>query len=253
MIALVQLPATAAELSDWLRGELELGFGFEYSEYERDSLEEGVWFVPVTLSYLFDDFVPTPTRRDQIEISLLASYLRVDSEFSGIETINHGQGDLLLELTYLAFPARWPALAISGRVKFPTASKDDLLGTGATDYGVQVEFFKRFGRFTPFLVGGYGVTGRVSDFDLRDGPFASVGVTASIGKRVGLGIAYEWRQSVSIAGENSHELLPFASIALPGAGPLRVVRLEPYASVGFTEASPKFAAGLQIRLGFPIR
>jgi len=71
-----------------------------------------------------------------------------------------GVGDLEMTLFYRFFDekALWPALAIAGEVKVPTAT-DPLIGTGETDYTPFLIASKRIGRCDVHLNFGYGILG----------------------------------------------------------------------------------------------
>jgi len=80
-----------------------------------------------------------------------------------------GQGDLEVTLTHLLAGERasLPAIAIAGEVKLPTA-KNDLIGTGETDYTVLAILSKRHGRFDSHLNAGYTIVGSPAGTSLNN-------------------------------------------------------------------------------------
>jgi hypothetical protein len=78
-----------------------------------------------------------------------------------------GAGDLEVTGSYLARRETpgFPALAVAGEVKFPTA-KDVLIGTGKTDYAGYLIASKAFGRFDVHANLGYTVIGQPSGVEL---------------------------------------------------------------------------------------
>lgn len=71
-----------------------------------------------------------------------------------------GLGDLEMTLTWRFLDERewWPALAVAGEVKVPTA-RNTLIGTGEADYSPYMIASKRFGNLDTHLNLGYGFLG----------------------------------------------------------------------------------------------
>jgi hypothetical protein len=61
------------------------------------------------------------------------------------EENENGLGDTELKLKYRLLDEKgWiPAFAISGKLKIPTASKSKGLGSGKTDFGIRIHFYRR--------------------------------------------------------------------------------------------------------------
>ncbi len=72
-----------------------------------------------------------------------------------------GAGDLEVTMTYLARQERgaWPALALAGEVKVPTA-RDQLIGTGKSDYALYLIGSTTRGRFSTHANVGYAILGK---------------------------------------------------------------------------------------------
>lgn len=249
-------------LGHWLHGELRVGTGIDYSrgDYGEDATTDMI-YVPFSLAYTFDDFAPTPTRRDQLELRAVLPYLYVDGVLtSGASTTERedGIGDLLVTVAYLYYPvAEWaPASEWSIDVKVPTASESDGLGTGETDVALELALFQRFGDFVPFASGSYRFIGDNRDYDLRNGATASVGASWLPHPGFSVGVSYDWRQSISrrstgdavVQNDDAHELTLFGALPLVGG-----LRLAPYAVAGLSQGSPDFAVGAQIHWTVPFR
>ena len=76
-------------LARWLHGELRAATGIDYSrgDYGHET-ETEMLYVPFTLTYLFDQFAPSPTPRDQLELKLSVPYLEVDGPIeAGAEVV----------------------------------------------------------------------------------------------------------------------------------------------------------------------
>ncbi len=255
-------------LARWLHGELRVATGIDYSrgDYGQDA-ETEMLYVPLTLTYLLDQFAPSPTARDQLELKLSVPYLLVDGPLeAGAETSarESGIGDVLLGVSYLYYPERagLPAGELGLRVKLPTADEERGLGTGRTDYTLQLTLFQRYGDFVPFVSAGYRFIGKNRpEFVLRNGATASAGLSWIPMERWSLGISYDWRQAISrrivpssiasdalVRSDDGHELTFFGSAPL-GAW----LRLSPYVVAGLSLGSPEFAVGAQLQVVVPVR
>jgi len=90
---------------------------------------------------------------------------------AGQKVTTSGIGDIILRgRYYLVEEKDWmPLIAVTGRLKLPTASASQGLGTGKMDEGVGMEVSKRLGdRWITFLDGGFNVIGRPDGLNLRN-------------------------------------------------------------------------------------
>ena len=260
--------ANAPSLQDWLAGQLTLAAGLDYSrgDYGQETDTE-VLYVPFTIRYLFDEFAPTPTRRDQLEFGLSVPYVEVDGPFgTGARQTSREQGigDIQLGISYLYYPERLalPASEWSFQAKLPTADESRGLGTGKADFALQLTLFQRYGDFVLFASGGYRFIGKnPPDYILRNGATAGVGLSWIPLEGWSLGASYDWRQAIAktlptdavtrdalVTADDGHELVFFGSIPL-GAW----LKASPYGVVGLSDGSPNFALGAQLQLSIPIR
>ena len=155
-----------------------------------------------------------------------------------------GLGDTVLSATY-QLPARsasGPFVDIGFEVKIPTADEDKGLGTGATDYGVQVDLYQMMGRTTWFGTAGYRFRGSSSAFArLRDSSYVSLGFSRPASDTWSYGLIYDFREAGSASSHETHELLPFVSLT-----PTPHWTLMTYVARGFTPDSPAIAIGAQL-------
>jgi len=109
----------------------------------------------------------------------------------GQKVTTAGIGDIILRGRYYIVEEREavPLIAITGRVKIPTANQNLGLGTGALDYGFGAEVSKLLGeRWIAFLDGGYNVIGDPSGitfqnqywYDLGGGYYVTKDMLASV-------------------------------------------------------------------------
>lgn len=156
----------------------------------------------------------------------------------------NGIGDVVLSASYVFLPdsAALPVVEFTGKVKFGTGSTSKGLGTGEHDYVLKLDVSKSFGRFTPFVAGGYKFIGDPPGVDLRNKAFAGGGTIFRASDWLNLGLAYDWSQSSVDGRGDSHELSPFGTIKLG-----RHFRIDPYAVVGVSSNAPDWGGGLQLR------
>lgn len=99
----------------------------------------------------------------------------------------NGAGDLEVTLTHLLLPEAGsrPALAVAAEVKIPTA-KNDLIGTGKTDYAILGIASRRLGRLDTHLNLGYTFVGSPSGANLQNIFNYAIGATLKVDPRLNL-------------------------------------------------------------------
>jgi hypothetical protein len=89
-----------------------------------------------------------------------------------------GLGDIILRGRYYIFEEQryLPLVAVTARMKFPTANASQGLGTGALDHGYGVEISKLIGeKWLAFLDGGYNFIGDPDGLDLQNQYWYDIG------------------------------------------------------------------------------
>lgn len=155
-----------------------------------------------------------------------------------------GIGDTVLSATYQfpAYSAGGPFLDLGFEVKIPTADESKGLGTGATDYGLQLDVYQMLGTTTLFGTAGYRFRGSSSVFvDLTDSAFVSLGFSRPFNDVWSYGLIYDFREAASSISFETHELLPFVSWT-----PAPRWTLMTYIAKGFTRDSADVAIGTQL-------
>ena len=252
--------ASAQEVPVWWAGEISVSTGFDftsgdYGENERTNTS----FVPLSVAYLFDHFPLTAFPNDLFELRVTVPYVSIDGPAfeTGTNAIRDGAadglGDVTLAASYIAFPAPdlpFPAVEISARIKFPTASNsaNELIGTGDYSYTLQAGFFRRWGRVTPLATISYRIAESKRGFRLRNALFTSVGGSVELTPSLSMGLLYDWSQQTSAASEPTHQLFPYFAVKLRDD-----LRLMPYAVAGLSTHAPKWGTGVQLRHTIPLR
>ncbi|MDP1945944.1 MAG: transporter [Nitrospirota bacterium] len=97
---------------------------------------------------------------------------------AGQKTTTSGLGDIILKGRYYLVEEKdyLPLIAVTGRVKMPTASASQGLGTGELDYGAGIEMSKMLGNsWIAFLDGGYNIIGDPDGLNFQNQYWYDVG------------------------------------------------------------------------------
>jgi hypothetical protein len=132
---------------------------------------------------------------------------------------------------------------VGAKVKLATA--DESIGTGEHDYSLQTDLFKPLGSNTLFATLGYRWYGDPPDIELRDVFYGSVGLSRRVSPESSIGLAYDYRPAISADGGRISEFTAFWSRRFSPQ-----LKLQPYAVLGFGDASPDFGAGAQIAYSY---
>ena len=130
----------------------------------------------------------------------------------------------------------------TGKVKFATADEDKGLGTGENDYTIRADIFKFVDQFTWLGSVGYKFRGDPTGVDLDNVLIASLGGTYKFTPDVNAGVFFDYRESAISGSDSIQELSGFVSRRLSEDW-----RIQVYALTGFTDSSPDWGAGLQIK------
>lgn len=121
-----------------------------------------------------------------------------------------GIGDLILRgRYYLVDERQWvPTIAVTGRIKIPTADSERGLGTGEFDEGVGVEVSKKLtGQWLGFIDVGYTVIGDPEGVNLRNQWYYDLGVGYNVTKNFLVSMYYEEYRAVIGGLSNPRDLL----------------------------------------------
>ena len=162
-------------------------------------------------------------------------------------TTESGIGDLILRGRYYVVDEHGfvPTVAVTGRIKFPTADRDRGLGTGEFDEGLGLEVTKKLtDTWISFLDAGYTNLGNPPGVTLRNQWNYDLGVGYYFTKTL-LGSAYyeEWR-SVIAGLQHPRDLLVAMNYTATSA-----VRFNASVARGLSDGAPNWAltAGLNVR------
>ncbi|MDR4517718.1 MAG: hypothetical protein MRK00_10095 [Nitrosomonas sp.] len=157
-----------------------------------------------------------------------------------------GLGDIVAALSYNLIDHQPTGIAfdITGRVKFPTASASQRLGSGEFDYAVQGDLFKSIEKFNIRATFGYKFLGDPQGVTLHNVFYGGAGVGYRILPRATIGTSFNISQS-ALRLQDSRALSVYYSHRLGNHFSLNVYGLK-----GFSDRSPDWGSGLTLRHAF---
>ncbi len=154
-----------------------------------------------------------------------------------------GVGDVAVTLGYSLDLTDSTWFDTSLRVKLPTASTAQRLGTGKADFTVGADLGQDFGNASVYVGGRRRFLGKDAGSTLRDVWSIGGGISYRLPGNTFIGADYDWQQSTTVAERPSSEVTGWINFGLS-----RKMRLQLFASTGFTANSADFAAGMSISL-----
>ena len=151
-----------------LKGAVQAGTNFEY----QSSSEGHESAIPFTFEYGITD------RLELVVEPVARTHIRPNTG-----TKASGAGDTEMTLQYLLHrEGKWPAFALGGEVKFPTA-KNSLIGTGKADYAGILIASKKFGNVDTHLNLSYTLVGKPEGTKLSNVVGGALAAMVPIGHR----------------------------------------------------------------------
>lgn len=170
----------------------------------------------------------------------------IDATGNASRTSVSGLGDVVAALTYAAYESKAFLIDVSGKVKLPTASKSEGLGTGKADYTVQTDAYATLRPgFTVFTGVGYRVFGDPAGTNFRNAFSGNVGFSWKIMPRLSAGASFDYRQAVVPGHDPLRELTPFVVWKFTDT-----TKVQLYAVHGFSNASVDWGGGAVLMHAF---
>ena len=247
----------AEENSRFISQNIALGAYYSRGDYGQ-AADTSIYYYPVSYDLSVENWrfkITVP----HIEIAGSGNVLvniggigRGESDFISDERVSaKGVGDTTVSLSYQFSPLfeGAPFLDITAEMKIPTADENKGLGTGKTDYAVQLDLYQVYGQSTVSSTLGYRKREQSLLFEgLQDSLFVSLGLMRSLTgdwvEKTGewsYGLIYDYRERASLYSTETHELMPFVSW-----NPAQDWTLMTYAVKGFTRDSADMAIGAQL-------
>jgi hypothetical protein len=158
-----------------------------------------------------------------------------------------GLGDVILRGRYYLVEetSTIPLIALTARVKMPTASADDGLGTGKFDEGFGMESSKKLSeRWRGFVDGGYTFIGDPDGVNFRNRWWYDIGAGYDVNQKWNLSLYYEEYRAVVTTVNNARDLF-FTALFKPTSD----LRSSGSLLVGLSNGAPNYGltAGLSYR------
>jgi hypothetical protein len=209
-------------------------------------------YVPFSMQRLFADgdvslVVPFVSVTGDGSVTLLSGVPNRQTQISttqGPRITEMGLGDLVLRGRYYVVDERdWlPTVALTGRVKIPTANESQGLGTGQFDEGVGVELSRTLGKeWTLFVDGSYTFIGKPPGQDLRNQWYYSLGAGYAFSTEWTLSAFYEQYRAVIQGNQSPQDILVVLNY-----GWSQRMGLVAFTQIGLSDGAPAYALSLGV-------
>ncbi|MEX2131104.1 MAG: transporter [Pseudohongiellaceae bacterium] len=223
------------------------GTYYSAGDYGEDT-ETRIKYFPVSYAYQGDNWgfqLTVP----HLEIDGLGNVLVnvggvTRARSTGEQVSSNGIGDSIARVTYQfdSSSAMGPFFDLVLEAKIPTADETKGLGTGETDYALQLDISRLVGGITLFGTLGYRVRGQSDLFTgLEDSAFVELGFSRPLSQSINAGLIYTYSAPASEFSKDIHDFLPFISWNLSSSW-----SIMGYGVWGLTEDSPDYAVGAQL-------
>lgn len=157
-----------------------------------------------------------------------------------------GLGDIIAALTYnlIDHVPSGILFDITARLKIPTANASQNLGSGQVDYAIQGDLFKVISQFTLSATLGYRILGNPSGITFHNVVYGAAGVGYRWSSNTTIGTSYNMGQS-PVRLQDSRDLTLYLSHRVSDH-----FRLNVYGLKGFSERSPDWGGGINLRYVF---
>lgn len=235
----------------------KLGISGNYSTGDYGTGKDvDIWSVPITANYetgrwnlgLTVPFISIKSAGDVVggtDGPIVTKKKKVAG--STARTTESGLGDVVGSVGYAVLTGNdgFPFVELIGKVKFPTASESNGLGTGEFDYTAQIDLSQTFGKVTPFGTLGYRFLGEPSGTDLDNTFFASVGVGYAFNNSISVGVAVDYSQATTGGTTDALEASPYVTWDVTDRWGLLF-----YGLLGLSNGSPDNGGGVQLTVTF---
>lgn len=165
---------------------------------------------------------------------------------STLRSSQSGLGDIITAFSYnlIDHAPTGTLFDITARLKIPTANASQNLGTGQVDYAIQGDLFKTISQFTLSATLGYRILGNPSRIAFHDVLYGAASVGYRLSSNIAIGTSYNMSQS-PVRLQDSRDLTLYLSQRVSDN-----FRLNIYGLKGFSERSPDWGGGINLRYIF---
>ena len=170
------------------------------------------------------------------------------SESVGPRVTEMGIGDIVVRGRYYAIDEQnwWPTIALTGRLKIPSADSARGLGTGRFDEGIGVETTKSLGeKWVLFADAGFTWIGKPPGLNLRNQWNFDLGAGYNFTKALTLSVYYEEYKAAVQGNQNPQDVLISLNYQwTPQIG------LVAFTQIGLSDGAPAYAVSLGVSRKF---
>lgn len=249
--------------------QVSLTPNFSSGDYGAGSVTT-IWYVPLSLQRLFKDgditlVVPYVRVTGDCSVTLLSGVPNRTNHQCGSPTgergrrkrnesvpdprvTNDGLGDVVLRgRYYLVDGKEWiPTIAVTGRLKIPTADPDKGLGTGEPDEGLGIELTKTLGeQWVSFADAGYTIIGKPPGVALRNQWYYDMGLGYYFTKDLLISGYYEYYRSLLVGYQAPQDFLFAVNYTLSGGW-----SVNGSTQIGLSDGAPAYALSVGLAYGF---
>lgn len=222
-------------------GELSLATGVEYTSGKYgDTAASTSWYLPLVARYEQGPLIfraTLPYLRNTGAVSRTPDGVAIP----GTGGTQEGFGDIVLAAGATLWSTRDLSIDGVAKLKLPTADPGKELGTGKTDWSMQVDGVQRVGPVSVLATVGWKKYGDPDGVDFRNPLFASLGFSWRLSAVTSVGLYHDWRERLRPRGSEVSEATAYVTVRLDPAW-----KLQLYGVKGFSDASPDFGAGLMV-------
>lgn len=186
------------------------------------------------------------SKQNKISTLGLVGGIPLGGDGSLTRSTQSGLGDIITAFSYNLIDHAPSGIAfdITARLKIPTANAHQNLGTGQVDYAVQGDLFKTISQFTLSATFGYRILGNPSEITFHNVMYGAASVGYRLSPSITMGTSYNMGQS-PIRLQDSRDLTLYLSQRVSDN-----FRLNIYGLKGFSERSPDWGGGINLRYVF---
>lgn len=210
-------PQAFAQEGSYLSQTLSLSSYYSNGDY-GEPIDTEIYYFPVSYAVNYGKFgfqLAVPYLKVTGAGNVLVNVGGINRAVAGSQReTSSGAGDSILSLSYQMNPLTEAALFLDLRldVKLPSADENRGLGTGETDYSVQLDLSKNVSDSVLFATVGYSFRGKSDIYQgLKDSAFAQFGIAKPLGPSFNIGMFYDFREQASVFSPEIHELVPYFS------------------------------------------
>lgn len=240
----------AAQAADW---SVSAGIDYSRGKYGGSEATE-IWYVPLSLKRESGQStlkltlpwvcMSSPSGGNIIDVDTNGQPIY---DGTGPRVSEQGPGDVVVAYTWNAWPAPVHGflLDLGAKLKLATADENKGLGSGKHDISLQTDLYYLAGKTTPFLTLGHRRPGDPSGLSLRNQWYGTLGLAYKQSAANNFGVMWDMRQASRAGSEAGNELTLFWLHKFQPN-----LKLQIYATKGFSEVSPDFGLGMQLAYGF---